>query len=121
MNLFNLNLDDVQLASILTPRFSVISSASKILSHSALARFSSGDFFDPLKGDGDDRGLSFRFGGMKIFHVDFQERPKVGARRNLFHSAVMLVPVPYQKKLNKLKFCPESFGTMSVKILINRR
>jgi len=51
-----------RIASILTPRFSAMSRASKILSPSALDRFSSGDFFDPLNDGGEGSGLSFRLG-----------------------------------------------------------
>ena len=36
-----------------------MSRASKILSHSDLDLFSSGDFCDPLNNGGEDRGLSF--------------------------------------------------------------
>ena len=70
-----------------------MSRASKILSHSDLDLFSSGDFCDPLNNGGEDRGLSFHFGGIKISHLDFQKRPKVGPRRKLLHTTAMLVPV----------------------------
>ena len=57
-----------------------MSRASKILSLSPLDRFSYGDFFGPLNKVGEDKGLSFRFGGMKFFYLNFQRRPKLGAR-----------------------------------------
>ena len=68
-----------------------MSRASKILSHSALDLFSSGGFFDPLNNGGEGRGLSFRLGGMKICHLHFEKRSKVGARRNLIHIAAILI------------------------------
>ena len=82
-----------KIASILTPKFSAMSRASKILSLSTLDRFSCGDFLGPLNNVGEDRGLFFRFGGMNFLQLYFQRRPKVGARLNVFHSAVMPVPV----------------------------
>ena len=54
-------------ASILTPRFSAMSRASKSLSHWALNRFRPVTFFDPLSNGDEGRSLSFCFGG--IFHL----------------------------------------------------
>ena len=68
-----------------------MSRASKILSPSPLDCFSCGDFFGPLNKVGEGRGLSFRFGGMKSFYLNFQRQPKVGAQLNLFQSATMPV------------------------------
>ena len=50
--------------------------ASKILSLSPLDRFSYGDFFGPLNEVGEDKGLSFRFGGMKFFLSELSKATK---------------------------------------------
>ena len=53
------------------------------------------------------KSLSFRFGGVKIFHLNFQRRRKVGARLNVLHSAAMQVPVSliFSNVLMDLAFC----------------
>ena len=51
---------------------------------------SSSDFFDPLNNGGEDRGLFFRFGGRKIFHLNFQtatKRRSSAKRVSLSHHA----------------------------------
>ena len=92
-----LKVDDVphgfsyffKFASILTPRFSAMSRALKIFSHSALNRFPPVTSFDPLSNGAERRGLSFCFGG--IFHLSFQAR----GPNAVFHSAAMPVPIQH--------------------------